>query len=117
MATHEFAARPTSPKLLRTLTLFPAAALIVTNVVGTRVFVKARVMICNVGTPWMVLLAYAAAGVFTLAGALTIAELNAMMPRSGGLYNYIGAAFGRAFAGLPVYMYYSRRGRQPHSLD
>ena len=95
---------PTNGALVRSLTLIPAAALIVTNVVGTGVFVKARVMTCNVGTPWMVLLAYSAAGIFTLAGALTIAELSAMMPRSGGLYNFIAAAFGRTWAFLYGWM-------------
>ena len=93
-----------SEPLARTLTLVPAAALIVTNVIGTGVFFKARVMTCNVGTPWMVLVAYAAAGIFTLAGALTFAELSAMMPRSGGHYNYIGAAFGRLWAFLYGWM-------------
>lgn len=86
--------------LLRGLTLIPATALIVTTVIGTGVFVKARVMVCNVGTPWMVLLAYLVAGVLTLGGALTFAELGAMMPRSGGQYNFIGAAFGRVWAFL-----------------
>ena len=37
---------------------------------------KARVMTCNVGTPWMVLLAYLFAGILTLGGALTFAELR-----------------------------------------
>ncbi len=86
--------------LVRGLTLIPATALIVTTVIGTGVFVKARVMVCNVGTPWMVLLAYLVAGVLTLGGALTFAELGAMMPRSGGQYNFIGAAFGRVWAFL-----------------
>ncbi len=90
----------TSRTLVQGLTLIPAAAIIVTNVIGTGVFVKARAMTCNVGTPGMVLLAYALAGVFTLAGALTFAELSAMMPRSGGHYNFIGAAFGRVWAFL-----------------
>jgi APA family basic amino acid/polyamine antiporter len=86
--------------LVRGLTLVPATAIIVTNVIGTGVFVKASTMTCNVGTPWMVLLAYAVAGVFTLAGALTFAELSTMMPRSGGQYNFIGAGFGRVWAFL-----------------
>ncbi len=90
----------TSRTLVQGLTLIPAAAIIVTNVIGTGVFVKARAMTCNVGTPGMVLLAYALAGVFTLAGTLTFAELSAMMPRSGGHYNFIGAAFGRVWAFL-----------------
>jgi len=61
--------------LVRGLTLIPATALIVTNVIGAGVFVKARVMTCNVGTPWMVLLAYFVAGILTLGGALTVAEM------------------------------------------
>ncbi len=70
------ASSPAGPtrSLVRGLTLVPAAAIIITNVIGTGVFVKARVMTCNVGTPGMVLLAYAVAGIFTLAGALTFAE-------------------------------------------
>ena len=90
--------------LVRGLTLIPATALIVTNVIGTGVFVKARVMTCNVGTPWLVLLAYLVAGILTLGGALTFAELSAMMPRSGGQYNFIGAAFGRVWAFLYGWM-------------
>jgi APA family basic amino acid/polyamine antiporter len=92
------------PSLARGLTLVPTSALIVTTVIGTGVFVKARVMTCNVGTPWMVLLAYLVGGVLTLAGALTFAELNAMMPRAGGQYNFIGAAFGRVWAFLYGWM-------------
>jgi basic amino acid/polyamine antiporter, APA family len=93
-----------SVSLARGLTLVPAAALIVTQVIGAGVFVKARVMTCNVGTPWMVLLAYLLAGILTLGGALTFAELSAMMPRSGGQYNFIGAAFGRVWAFLYGWM-------------
>ena len=90
--------------LIKGLTLIPAVALIVGNVIGTGVFVKTRVMTCNVGTPGMVLLAYTVAGIFTLAGALTFAELSTMMPRAGGQYNFIGAAFGRVWAFLYGWM-------------
>jgi APA family basic amino acid/polyamine antiporter len=93
-------ARSGEPSLTRALTLLPAMALIVTNVVGTGIFTKTRVMTCNVGSPWLVLLAFAAAGLLTLAGALTFAELGAMLPRSGGHYNYLGTAFGRFWAFL-----------------
>lgn len=89
---------PTAPFLSRSLTLVPAAALIITNVIGTGVFLKARVMTCNVGSPSLVLLAWATAGVLTLGGALCFAELSAMMPRSGGQYNFIDAAFGKLWA-------------------
>jgi APA family basic amino acid/polyamine antiporter len=89
-----------SDKLIRSLTLIPAAAIILANIIGTGVFVKARVMTCNVGSPEMVLLVWFLAGLLTLCGALVYAELGTMMPRSGGEFHFIGAAFGRRIAFL-----------------
>lgn len=86
--------------LVRSLTLVPAAAIILANIIGTGVFVKARVMTCNVGSPEMVMLVWFLAGLLTLCGALVYAELGAMMPRSGGEFHFIGAAFGRRTAFL-----------------
>lgn len=48
----------------------------------------------------MVLIVWFVAGLLTLAGALIYAELGAMMPRSGGEFHFIGAAFGRRAAFL-----------------
>ncbi len=87
-------------QLVRTLTLVPAASVILANVIGTGVFVKARVMTSNVGTPAMVLTVWLVAGLLSLAGALIYAELSTMMPRSGGEFHYIGAAYGRRWAFL-----------------
>ena len=87
-------------QLVRSLTLVPAAAIILANIIGTGVFVKARVMTCNVGSPEMVLLVWLLAGLLTLCGALVYAELGAMMPRSGGDFHFIGAALGRRVAFL-----------------
>ena len=87
-------------QLVRALTLIPAAAVILANIIGTGVFVKARVMTCNVGSPEMVLVVWLVAGLLTLAGALVYAELGSMMPRSGGEFHFIGAAFGRRWAFL-----------------
>ena len=87
-------------QLVRALTLVPAAALIFANVIGTGVFVKARVMICNVGDPNTVLLVWLVAGLLSLAGALVYAELSAMMPRPGGEFHFLGAAFGPRWAFL-----------------
>jgi len=86
--------------LIRALTLVPTIAVILANIIGTGVFVKARVMTCNVGSPEMVLLVWFLAGILTLAGALVYAELGAMMPRSGGEFHFIDAAFGKRWAFL-----------------
>src|SRR5258708_12159715 len=71
-------------------------SVVVGNVIGTGVFLKARVMTCNVGTPGRVLAVYVVAGLLSLAGALSYAELAAMMPRAGGEYVFMREAYGRA---------------------
>lgn len=96
MTTESAQRRP----LIRALTLVPTVAVILANIIGTGVFVKARVMTCNVGSPEMVLLVWFLAGILTLAGALVYAELGAMMPRSGGEFHFIDAAFGKRWAFL-----------------
>ncbi|HEV2798931.1 MAG TPA: amino acid permease [Pyrinomonadaceae bacterium] len=80
--------------LIRGLTLLAAASIVIGNVIGTGVFLKARVMTCNVGTPSMVVAVWVAAGLLSLAGALTYAELAAMMPRAGGEYVFVREAYG-----------------------
>jgi len=86
--------------LIRGLGLVPATAIVVGGVIGTGVFLKARVMTCNVGTPGMVIAAWVVAGLLSLTGALTYAELAAMMPRAGGEYVFIRDAYGRVWGFL-----------------
>ena len=83
-------------KLIRGLGLVAAVSVIIGNVIGTGVFLKARVMTCNVGSPEWVIAAWIAAGLLSLAGALTYAELTAMKPQAGGEYVFLRDAFGRA---------------------
>ncbi|HJU55605.1 MAG TPA: amino acid permease [Pyrinomonadaceae bacterium] len=85
---------PSNVTLIRGLTLIAAASIVIGNVIGTGVFLKARVMTCNVGTPGMVITVWVVAGVLSLAGALTYAELAAMMPRAGGEYVFMREAYG-----------------------
>ena len=82
-------------KLVRGLGLIAAVSVIIGNVIGTGVFLKARVMTCNVGSPSWVLIAWIAAGLLSLAGALTYAELTAMKPQAGGEYVFLRDAYGR----------------------
>lgn len=82
-------------KLVRGLGLVASISIIIGNVIGTGVFLKARVMTCNVGTPGWVIAAWIAAGLLSLAGALTYAELTAMKPMAGGEYVFLRDAYGR----------------------
>ena len=72
----------------------------VSNVVGQGVFLKARAMTCDVGSPGLVLAAWIVAGLLSLAGALTLAELGALHPESGGPYAFLRRAYGE-LGGFP----------------
>ncbi|HEY6046499.1 MAG TPA: amino acid permease [Pyrinomonadaceae bacterium] len=85
----------TNGQLVRGLGLTAAIAVNVANIIGTGVFLKARVMTCNVGTPGKALTVWLVAGLLSLAGALTYAELLAMMPRAAGEYGIMRDAYGR----------------------
>ncbi len=84
-----------SMSLVRGLGLLAAISIVIGNVIGTGVFVKARVMTCNVGKPSWVIFVWVFSGLLSLAGALTYAELAVMMPRAGGEYVFLKEAYGR----------------------
>lgn len=86
--------------LVRGLGLLAAIAVVVGDVIGTGVFLKSRVMTCNVGTPGMVVAVWVVGGLLSLAGALVYAELAAMMPHAGGEYVFIREAYGRIWGFL-----------------
>ncbi len=92
---------PGKDQLVRGLTLIDATSLVVGTIIGTGVFLKTAVMAQQAGTPLMVLVTWVAAGVLSLAGALTYAELSAMLPQAGGEYVYLRAAYGDA----PAFLY------------
>ena len=100
--------------LIRGLGLLAAVSIIVGNVIGTGVFLKARVMTCNVGSPTWVIIAWIAAGILSLAGALTYAELSAMKPEAGGEYIFLRDAYGRVYSFLYgwMQMFISKTGSQ-----
>src|SRR5258705_6486515 len=87
--------QPDIDQLIRGLGLIAAISVNVANIIGTGVFLKARVMTCNVGTPGKALAVWVFAGLLSLAGALTYAELLAMMPRAAGEYGIMRDAYGR----------------------
>ena len=86
------------PALVRSLTRADTTALVVGTVIGTGVFLKTAVMAQDVGSPGLVLAAWVAAGLLSLAGALTYAELGAMFPQAGGEYVYLRRSYGEATA-------------------
>jgi APA family basic amino acid/polyamine antiporter len=62
--------------------------------VGSAVFLTAGEVARALPHPLLQLAVWAVAALFSLAGALTIAELGAALPEAGGLYVYLREAFG-----------------------
>jgi APA family basic amino acid/polyamine antiporter len=87
-------------QLIRCLNLTDTTALVIGTIIGTGVFLKTAVMAQQVGTPTLVLAAWVVAGALSLAGALTYAELGAMLPHAGGEYVYLRTAYGNSLAFL-----------------
>ena len=99
-ASPELEVAPQARELARALSLRDAIALVLT-VIGTGVFLKTATMAQLVGSPNKVLLAWVAEGLLSLAGALTYAELGAMMPEAGGEYVFLREAYGD----LPAFLF------------
>jgi basic amino acid/polyamine antiporter, APA family len=93
---------PTSdPELRRELGVFSATLLVVGGIIGSGIFfTPAEVARALPAGPW-ILGVWALGGLVALAGALTYAELGAMMPNAGGPYVYIREAFGP----MPAFLY------------
>lgn len=87
-------------ELARTIGLRAAILLVVGSIVGSGVFKKVAPMAAELGSPGLVLGCWALAGLVSLAGALSNAEMAGMFPQSGGEYLYFQKIYGRLFAFL-----------------
>jgi APA family basic amino acid/polyamine antiporter len=92
---------PPVQALPRVLGPLAAWSLVVGSVIGSGIFiVPARVARDVRGFGWIAL-AWLLGGLLSLAGALSLAELGAMLPHAGGPYAYLKAAYGR----LPAFLF------------
>ena len=85
-------ARPA--ELLRALGLFDTIALVIGTVIGSGVFLVPADIARAVHGAGPMLAVWVIGGLFTLLGAMSLAELGAAMPHAGGLYTFITRAFG-----------------------
>src|SRR5712692_1638994 len=83
------------PRLLRGLGLTDATMIVVGSMIGSGIFITSAKSALLVGAPGWLLAAWAIAGVLTITGALSCAELAAMMPRAGGQYVFLREAYGK----------------------
>jgi basic amino acid/polyamine antiporter, APA family len=83
-----------APSLQRVLGLWSAVAIVIGTVIGSGVFLVPSTMIAEVGSVKILFAVWIVAGLLSLFGALTYAELAAALPEAGGEYVYLSAAYG-----------------------
>jgi APA family basic amino acid/polyamine antiporter len=83
-----------SPDLDRRLGTFDAAAVVVSNVIGSGILILPAIVARLAPSPWALMSVWLAGGVLAFAGAMAYAELATMRPRAGGEYVYLREAYG-----------------------
>ena len=87
--------------LYRGLTRWHALAVVVGSIVGTGIYIRPASIAQLVGSPTVVLAVWICAGLLSLTGALTYAQLAALIPRSGGEYAFLRTTLGE----LPAFLF------------
>lgn len=90
-----------SDKLLPQLGLFTTITIVVGAVIGSGIFKKPAVMAADLGSPELLLVIWILAGVLTLFGALSNAEVAGLIPETGGQYIF----FEKMYGSLTAYLY------------
>jgi APA family basic amino acid/polyamine antiporter len=82
------------------LGLFDAAMLVAGSMIGSGIFLVSADIARDVGSSGWLLAVWAVAGLMTVLGALSYAELAAMMPHAGGQYVFLREAYKPLFGFL-----------------
>jgi APA family basic amino acid/polyamine antiporter len=80
--------------LPRSLGLWAAIAVVVSNVIGSGIFTTSGFLAQDLGNSSLLLFSWLLGGFLALAGALAYGELGARIPRAGGEYVFLRAGFG-----------------------
>jgi len=87
-------------RLVRGLGLLDATMIVIGSMIGSGIFITSAKSSLLVGAPGWLLVAWAFGGVLTITGALSCAELAAMMPHAGGQYVFLREAYGQSMGFL-----------------
>ncbi|MBC8071974.1 MAG: APC family permease [Deltaproteobacteria bacterium] len=82
----------------RRLGPFAATSLVAGSMLGIGIFIAPPAVAAHIDRPGAFLLIWLLGGISALCGAVSVAELGAMMPRAGGDYPYLRRAYGPGLA-------------------
>ncbi|MCU0452533.1 MAG: amino acid permease [Bacteroidetes bacterium] len=88
------------PKLERVLGLREGISIHMGVIIGSGIFIVPATIAGHLGAMGPIILVWSLAGMLTLFGALTLAELSSVLPQSGGPYVYLRESFGKLYGFL-----------------
>jgi len=100
MSNSENKAFSESTELKRDLGLTEAVSIVISRIIGSGIFRTPAPIMALVGCTSLFGLVWVLGGIVTIFGAVIYAELAAMMPRSGGPYEYLKTAYSPFWAFL-----------------
>lgn len=90
----EQVAQSKGPSLARGLGLLATVSIVVGSVIGSGIFKKPAIMASQLGSPELLLAVWLVAGIITLFGALTNAEVAGIISATGGQYEFFRKMYG-----------------------
>lgn len=83
----------TDDGLKRDLSLLDSTMINVGSMIGSGIFIVPAAIALQLQSSLLIMLVWVVGGIISMCGALSVAELGAMMPRAGGQYVYLREAY------------------------
>jgi APA family basic amino acid/polyamine antiporter len=100
LQTRKAEPQTSSPELLRALGLKEAVAINIGCVIGSGIFLVPATIAGHLHAMGPIMLVWLVAGLLVLFGALSLAELSAVLPQAGGPYVYLRESYGKVWGFL-----------------
>jgi basic amino acid/polyamine antiporter, APA family len=92
-------------ELKKALSRFDLIMIAIGSTIGSGIFLTPALIANSLHSPTYIIIIWLVGGLLILCGALTFAELGALMPQAGGVYVYLSEGYGKLFGFLYGWAY------------
>ncbi len=93
-------------ELKKALSRFDLIMIAIGSTIGSGIFLTPAIIANAIQSPAIILIIWLAGGILILCGALTFAELGALMPKAGGVYVFLSESYGKPVGFLYGWAYF-----------
>ncbi len=93
-------------ELKKALSRFDLIMIAIGSTIGSGIFLTPAIIANAIHSPIYILIIWFAGGILILCGALTFAELGALMPKAGGVYVFLSEGYGKPVGFLYGWAYF-----------